>query len=52
MQSPNTDRIAKLGERLTHLQQGINKGKSDKLAAVEQRLKNIDSLFNESQDNT
>jgi hypothetical protein len=52
MISPNTDRISKLGERLTHLQQGIQQGKSAKLDAIDGKLKQIDHFYLERQDQT
>lgn len=44
-QSPNKERIVQLSSRLANLQTGIETGKAAKLNAVDTKLRELESFF-------
>lgn len=50
MTSPNSDRITKLGERLSSLHEGIRYGKSQKIDSIESKIRSLDSSYSHSFD--
>ena len=45
MTSPNSDRITKLGERLSSLHEGIRHGKSQKIDSIESKIRSLDTSY-------